>query len=406
MRYLYGDSAPFPLHYDFLSTLETFVTSAAKAVELDALSRAAHKAASDAATTRAQSVEGLERFHTVVMRALRDTSSRSMEALTVDYARQLSDNASRIVDDARRSAAQSSERELSIARGDAERRRVEIRSAVEAFFKVGRLPTVETKVTLQLGEGREPRNVLSSVLTIAEGIIAGYTLSTDTLPDWQHPRKVFEFAPGIQLLVGAKKSWFKKTIEPEMVNLDDYFVSGFELSDDDAEIRLRKKPEAVDSLVFRIKRVESNLIAEVHHPDDAEAEGQLSSTVDANDRVQLERLWQLLRSGVSSVLEHRAHVVSIHLDGEEVFENDKVVPLVERIMKMLAPTVSEIAKRSPNPQELSLKVEKDDGRREEIYLKKEVLLSKLVPLQLAERQLFSGLGLGLGPGDWYNAASV
>ena len=209
MRYLYGDSAPFPLHYNFLSTLEIFVGAAARAVELDALSRAAQKTATEAATLRAHSVEGLERFHAVVMRALRDTSSRSLEPLTISYAHQLSDNASRIVDEARRSASQSSEREISMARGDADRRRTEIRTSLETFFKGGKLPTVETKVSMQLGDGKEPRNALSAVISMADGIIAGYTLSIDALPEWQHPRKVFEFAQGIELMVGAKKSWFK-----------------------------------------------------------------------------------------------------------------------------------------------------------------------------------------------------
>lgn len=402
MRYLYGDSAPFPLHYNFLATLEIFVGAAVRAVELDAFSRATQHAAAEAATLRAQSVDGLERFHAAVMRALRDTSSRSLEPITLSYAQQLGDNASRIVDEARRSASQSSEREIAVARADAERRRMEIRSSLEGFFKSGKLPTVETKVSMQLGEGKEPKNSLSAVLTMADGIVAAYTISLEELPAWQHPRKVFEFAQGIELMVGARKSWFRKTVEPEMVKLDELYLSGFELSDDDAEIRMRKKPDAPDSLIFTLKRVEANLLAEVRHPDDADVDGQLPSMADPGDILQLERLWTLLRTGVAGALEHRDRVVAVHLDGEEVFENDKVVPLIERIIKILAPTVTEIAKRSPNSKELSLKVENDDGRREEIYVRTEDLRAKLAPLQPAERQVFAPLALGLT--DRANAA--
>ncbi len=404
MRYLYGDSAPFPLHYNFLSTLELFVGCAAKAVELDAASRVAQKNAADGAAMRALSVEGLERFHAVVMRALQDTSSRSLESLTIDYAQKLSENASRIVDDARRSASQISERENVMAHGDAERRRVEIRTAIETFFKGSKLPTIETKVAMQLGDGKEPKNALSAVLTLSEGIVVGYTLSVDALSEWQHPRKVFEFAQGIELMVGAKKSWFKKTIEAERIKLDDYFLSGFDLSDDTAEIRLRKKPEATDSLVFALTRVEANLIAEVHHPDDAEAEGQLSSMVDPNDRGELERLWTLLRARVVSALDKKDRVIAVHFEGEDVFESNRVVAMVERIIQMIAPTVAEIARRSPNARELSLKVENDDGRREEIYLRKADLLAKLSGLQLTERQLFGPLALG--PADWVPSAVI
>jgi hypothetical protein len=36
MRFLFGDSAPFPAQYDFLVALEAFVENAARAVKLDA----------------------------------------------------------------------------------------------------------------------------------------------------------------------------------------------------------------------------------------------------------------------------------------------------------------------------------------------------------------------------------
>jgi hypothetical protein len=60
---------------------------------------------------------------------------------------------------------------------------------------------------------------------------------------------------------------------------------------------------------------------------------------------------------------------------------------------MFAPTVREIAKRSPNEFELSLKQENDSGRREEIYLRKEQLVSNLQPLSSVGREVFAPLGL-------------
>ncbi|WP_205633644.1 hypothetical protein [Labilithrix luteola] len=66
---------------------------------------------------------------------------------------------------------------------------------------------------------------------------------------------------------------------------------------------------------------------------------------------------------------------------------------VVRLVTMFAPTVREIAKRSPNEFELSLKMENDGGRREELYLRKDQLTSKLQPLSSAGRQVFAPLGL-------------
>jgi hypothetical protein len=110
--------------------------------------------------------------------------------------------------------------------------------------------------------------------------------------------------------------------------------------------------------------------------------------------VHVERLWQLLRSRVAACLAHRDQVTGVHIDFEDVFEKHLVVTLLERVVDILAPTVHEIARRSPNPRELSLKVESDLGQREEIYVKKEDLVRKLEVLGLEERRLFAPLALG------------
>jgi hypothetical protein len=60
---------------------------------------------------------------------------------------------------------------------------------------------------------------------------------------------------------------------------------------------------------------------------------------------------------------------------------------------MFAPIVAEIARRSPNALELSLKCETDGGRREELYLRKKDLVAKLEPLTPPARALFAPLAL-------------
>lgn len=52
-----------------------------------------------------------------------------------------------------------------------------------------------------------------------------------------------------------------------------------------------------------------------------------------------------------------------------------------------------IAKRSPNEFELTLKVESEGGRREELYLRKDVLIGALQPLPAKGRDVFAPLGL-------------
>jgi hypothetical protein len=394
LRYLYGDSAPFPLRYNFLSTLESFVGSAAIALALDAESRSLHTTASTAAVGRSKSIDELERFHVFMMQGLREGAARTGDQFTSEYARIMGEHATRHVEVARTLISQQNERELASVRLEVDRRKIDIRGSMETFFRVAKLPLLESRVTLGLvTDGREPRNVLSTISIIPEGIVAGFSLSIESLEDWKRPRRVSEFAQGVDLMVGARKSWFSKKVEPEILHLDDYFVGGFEISDDAAEIRLRKKADQPDALIFNVRKVDGELVAEIHRPEDPDVDGQLPSRVDAGDLVQLERLWQLLRTSSSSVLDRKEHVISIHLDGEDVFEGGLVVPLVERIIRILAPTLAEIDRRSPNASELSLKTETDAGHREEIYLNKDDLIRKLMALPPEERERFAPLGL-------------
>jgi hypothetical protein len=90
---------------------------------------------------------------------------------------------------------------------------------------------------------------------------------------------------------------------------------------------------------------------------------------------------------------HKERLLSVTLDGADVVEQDLVIAFVERLVQMFSPIVSEIARKSSNATELSLKREHDDGRREELYLRKQELAKRIEPLTAPARGLFAPLGL-------------
>jgi hypothetical protein len=169
-------------------------------------------------------------------------------------------------------------------------------------------------------------------------------------------------------------------------------LGGLDLAEESAEIRLRRKPSERDLIVFNIRRDDAQLVAEVHHPGDSEAEG-LPSELDSKALGELDRLWQLLRAGIAGLLSRKERLTSLALDGEDPSDSDKVVPFVEIVVKLIAPTVAEISKRSPSAAELSLKAEDDAGRREEFYVKKADLLANLEALGAPERKIFDALAI-------------
>jgi hypothetical protein len=394
MRYLYGDSAPFPHPFNFLATLEAFMGAAGRIVSLESESRSLQIGTASTAAERVKSLDELETFHEAVMRAIQDSAARATTQQTQEYARQVIEHAGRMVDDAKRTVQMANDRDQGSVRAEVERRRHEIRQALEAFLLAGRLPALDWSVTMHFTEGH---NVMSGLFTNPEGIVSAFQLATNRVPAWQVPRKVGEFAHGMNLMVGLKKSFFSKSVQPEMVPVDDFLVTGFDLTERACELRLRKKLQERDVLVFSMRREEGGMFAEVSHPQEEGSEA-MPSPVDPGDLAHLGRLWDALKARVDDLLDQKERLISLKLEGEDVFENDLAIMLIERLIRFMAPTVTEIAKRSPNPAELSLKVENDNGRREEIYVKKDELLSKIMLLGEKERSLFTPLGLVPGSG--------
>jgi len=403
MRFLYGDTEPFPLEYDFLGALEAFVANAARAVQLDAEVRGIREAAAIVEAARAKSVEALEQFHEGRMRSLAQHMPVDADAQVREYVRQLSELALTIVDASKAQSAQAAEAARQQTNAEIEKRRAEIRAALAAFLRLLRLPAVTTSSSMRLHDGY---NDLSAIVHHADGIAISFAVATRDVPAWQAPRKVGEFAKGIDLPVGVRRSWFSKGVQNEMAHIDDYTIGGFELGADAAEIRLRKKPGDKDTLVFNVRRGDDGaLSAEVHHPEDPEADG-LRAALDSDARAHLERLWIVLRSAAEDVTVHRDRVLGVKMGEDDVVEADRVVDFVDCVIRQIAPTVLEIAKRSSNQNELSLKAENEKGRREEIYVKKAALAKHLEPLAQAERDLFAPLALVPGAPASAPAASA
>ena len=393
MRFLYGDSAPFPLGYNFLATLEIFMTPATRSVQLEQESRETARHIEEAATARIKGLEALEQFHTVVMRAVQDTAQKVQHAHALDYAARVAEFASGYVDNHRRAASGASERETQQGRSENEKRTAEQRQQLEVFLKAARLPVASTRYSLRLaGEGREARHHMSAVFDNPDGIQTVFKLDASRVPAWSMPRKVSEFVQGVELMVGVDKSWLRGTVTPKQVNVDEWIVTQVEMSDEAFELALRKKMTEKEMLHFKVVRSEAGLAGTVDHPGHPGAD-QLNGSLGGADLAQLDRVWQALRLALREVVEHKEQLVNVTLDGQAVFDGGLVIPFVVRLVAMFAPTVREIAKRSPNEHELSLKQENDGGRREEVYLRKDQLVSRLQPLSSTGREVFAPLGL-------------
>jgi hypothetical protein len=395
MRFLYGDTEPFPEQYDLLAALEAFLANAARAVQLDADVRAIRDAAAAAEAARAKSVGALEQFHAERTMSLAKHAAVDTEAAVVEYARQLSEFAAKIVEAHTAQSAQIGETATQKCDAEIEQRRTELRTALAAFLRLVRLPVTSSSYSMRIRDGH---NELTATLRSPDSIAMTFVVAVRETPAWQTPRKVADFVKGIALPVGVRRSWFSKGVQNEMASIDDHVIGGFEIDEGGAEIRLRRKSSDKDTLIFNLRTgADGAEIAEVHHPEDAEAEG-LGTALDAEARAQVERLRVAVRDAAAEAAGHRERVLAVQMGEDDVVAADKTKAFVDCVVKQIAPAVLEVARRSPNAAELSLKAENESGRREELYVKKSRLLRHLEPLAAPEREIFAALILAMGAG--------
>jgi hypothetical protein len=393
MRFLFGDSTPFPLGYNFLATLESFMATATRIVQLENETSSTRRVADETAANRVKGLEALEQFHNVVMRAVQDTAQKVHHAHALEYAQRVAEFASQYVEEHKRATLASNERESISLRAEADRRVAEQRQQLETFLKVARLPVLRTKLSVRLvGEGKDFRHQMSAVFDNPDNIQTAFTLNAAKAPGWSSPRRVADFVQNVELLVGVEKSWLRGTVTQKQQNVDDWIVTQLDMSDDALELTLRKNMKEKEMLVFHVRKTEGVLSGTVEHPGAPDASA-VGTQMQHSDLAQLDKLWLALRTATRDVADHKEQLLGVLLDQQPVFEAGLVLAFVVRLVAMFAPTVREVAKRSPNEHELSLKIEHEGGRREEIYLRKDALVNALAPLPAAGRQVFAPLGL-------------
>jgi hypothetical protein len=388
MRYLFGDSTPFPLPFDFLRTLEVFMNASTRVVLLE---HEARKAAAESLTSqkeRADGVAALERFHETLLQSL-SSPLVPQHPFAFEYTQRLGEHALSLLNERRRRAQEADEADAARVRAERERANDEISRHLCTFFQSGRLPVLSTWTGLTLVDGRPEAR---ATLFHPDGIGVSFTLSTTKAPAWAAPRKVGELVGHVELLVGIKKSWIGGKVSREPVRLDDWVVGSAELGEATATIALRKKPDQKDTLVFKLRRDALGFVADVEHPGDPNA-GAVPASAEPADLPHLERMWRVLQAMFDEIVEERAVITSVTLDGQEAIAAGRAQDLVARILAVLTPTALDIARRSPNAGEFSLKREGNEGRREELYLRRETLRANLDPLPPEGRLVFAPLRL-------------
>ncbi len=385
MRYLYGDAAEFPEEYNFLETLKAFVECAGRATELEHEIIALEEELAQTAAEEARRMGIITSFCVAVEEAIRaQVPSAAEPAIVEEYAAELVEGV-----EAKRSEVEARhDQESGARRVRAEReiddKREEIRECLDEFV---------THAPLAIRSSAFGMTLENDTVTLwgradhDNGITTSFELDPSAASFWSAPPKVGAILHGLAVQVGMRKKFLSKALAPEIVPLDEHTLTSVELTPSSCEVHTRGRSGAHgDALVFKLVRIESETIATIVVDGEARP-------AEEEDVPKLENLWEALEAKSRDALPHRTKLRWVKLDGDDVLENGLLGAFVTRLVEQLAPLAAEVARRSPNRTELSLKVDRGDGRREELYVRKEDLARPLLELPEPVRARFSPLAI-------------
>ena len=390
-RYLYGDSQPFPNGYDFLTELRQLVGAASQALALSNEAEELEHSLGDRAQEHLHAIEALQSFFDGLAEAIADRAARANASnLVMPYARELLQQVEAMSERARAGRAQNLDADQVDVTSHIRDRRTQLRSVLSAYLLTDPLVIEDWALSLT-SLTAEPQG--QCVLLHPNELTTSFIVQVAADPTWGRPRKLSELVQGMALQVGWRKAFLRSSLHPDVATLDDLFVAAIEIGPDSMDVRLRKKPDSArDGFVLTVEPDASGPVAKIQRIDEKRGETDPPFTSQEEDRAAILGLHDALRRECAPLVKRKTRLVYAQLEGLDVFERGLVRALFERIATRLEPIAQEVSRHSPNPAELSLKLERDDGRREELYLNKVELIEKVTPLPQEAQELFYKLG--------------
>ncbi len=390
-RYLYGDSEPFPDGYDFLQDLRRFVEAASQALAITHEADELERSLGERASEHLHATEAIQAFFDTVAHAIGDRAARSGAPKVIEpYARELLASVEALSNRARASLASDLDADQVGVTTRIRERRAELKSVLSNYLLTDPLPILSWAMSLQL-TGSAPQGQV--VVSHPGDLTTSFAIDVTGDPTWGRPRKIADLVEGMTLQVGWKKAFLRSSLNPDIVTLDDLVLGAVELGPDSMEVRVRRKADAPrDAYVLTTDLDETGVqVAKVTRIDERGGDSDAPFASPAEDAVKLEELASALRRACEPLLARKRRLIYAQLDGHDVFERGLVPALFARIAQRLEPIASEVSRHSPNPNELSLKLERDGGRREEVYLRKDELVQLVTPLPPVAQDLFARL---------------
>ena len=394
MRFLYGDSTEFQMQIDFLRLLNNFVETSVRTVKFENAVFDLKEMIMDRRRLKNSVTDEMDNFILTVERAIEGAVARSKEQETiVKYADKSKEILKKFIEDGKTKFSDEIFKEIAQFEKNIEEADEENRKILESFFIYDPIPVAGKKYIIKAAEKGYSANVR---VDCEGGISCLFDIASSESPFWQDHVRARDFLKGIEIPFRMKKPFLKKELVPDIVSIDDFFLSDLILSDKELEVVFRKRPD-IKAEQFRLKMIlKEEFSVDVSHAEENGVEKSINAVPELKNELNMLRLQELgekILEKTNELYPKKQKLVTIFLEERDVFEENLVFGLMQKVSEIFAPAVAEIKKHSPSGEELSLKSEDEYGTRHEIYLKKSEVKDKLNAIEEKGQKLLEVLGI-------------
>lgn len=395
MKYLFGDTADFPLQRDFLKLLDNFTDTSVRAISIENSVLELKEKILDKRRLKNSVLDEMDIFLLTLENAISDSVGKSKEqGIILQYADKSREFLKKFINDGKNKLSDDILQEISRLEMKLAEANEDNRITLESFFIQDPVHIINKKYALKANVD----GYSAKVQVICEGnITCVFKIASSEVSFWDGHVKAFDFVRGVEIPARMKKPFLKKEEVPDIIRLDYHFLSDLVLSGKELEVVFKKGLEK-EAESFRLKmNFSDEFEVEVFHAEENEVENNIQAVPELNRAINIFRLRELgekILERTNSLYPKKHRLEYIHLNDKDAIEENIVFELMQKVAELFAPIIADIKEHSPFGEELSLKSEDENGERSEIYLKKSQVMEKLDPIKDKGRKIYEILGVG------------
>jgi hypothetical protein len=369
MRFLYGDSTEFDLQIDFLRLIHNFVETGVRTIKYENAIFDLKNNIIERKRYNVSVIGDMNSFVLNVEKAISGAVASSKEQDTlVEYADKSRDLFNKFIDESKTKFSDEILKEIGQLEKGIKEACEENRKILESFFIYDPIPIVDEKYTIRATE-----KGYSAQLKIdcEDGISCLFHVASSESPFWRNHVRARDFVKDVQIPARMKKPFFKKELVPDIVNINDFIIVDLVLSDKELEVVFRKRLD-IKAEAFRLKmKFEKEFSVEVSETEENGTQRSIDEIPELKNELNYLRLQEIglkIIEKTKYLYPKKQKLEAIFLEEKDVFEENLVFELMQKVAVIFAPTIAEIKKHSPSGEELSLKSEDEQGTRHEIWV--------------------------------------